>query len=367
MTAVAEPKAPEQRSAAREELAWISWLRVFAIAGVVTIHTAAATTAIEDARGQWRGLVAIIIDIGAVFTVPVFVMVSGALLLDPRRYRGAGDFLRKRAWRLVPAILFWHLFYLGFRYWYKDETFTWNQVVNEFLNGRTYTALYFFWIVLGLAIITPMLVPWIATASRRAVLIAGAGAAAMPILTMATLELRGTAVTWIVTPWTWWTPYLGFYLLGWALRGVVLRGFALAGVAVAAVGLGAMTIWQWNNEAAPDWLQDISPVTYYGLGVHLYSIAVFLLAQALIRPGALLGVLARPRPAALGRLLGDATLGVFALHLAVLGVIVDERWIGDDVAAASVLQLLLRIGAVLALTYVIVLVARRVPVLRRVF
>ncbi|SDU86554.1 acyltransferase [Jiangella alkaliphila] len=367
MTAVEERTTTREHTGAGEELAWISWLRVLAIAGVVTIHTAAATAVIEGARDQRRGLVAIILDIGAVFTVPVFVMVSGALLLDPRRFRGAGDFLRRRAWRLVPAILFWHVFYLGFRYWYKEETLTWDQVVNEFLNGRTYTALYFFWIVLGLALITPMLVPWIATASRRAVLVAGAGAAAMPILTMATLELRGTTVTWIVTPWTWWTPYLGFYLLGWALRGVVLRGFALAGVAVAAAGLGAMTIWQWNNPAAPDWLQTISPVTYYGLGVHLYSIAVFLLAQALIRPGALLGGLARPRMAGLGRLLGDATLGVFALHLAVLGVVVDERWIGNDVAAGSAAELLLRIAVVLVATYAIVLLARLVPVVRRVF
>ncbi len=366
MTSVAAA-ASQERAGAREELAWISWLRVLAIAGVVTIHTAAATAVIEEARDQWRGLAAIILDIGAVFTVPIFVMVSGALLLDPRRYRGAGDFLRRRAWRLVPAILVWHLFYLGYRYWYKDETFTWNQVVNEFLNGKTYTALYFFWIVLGLAVITPVLVPWIATASRRAVLIAGAGAAAMPILTMATLELRGTAVTWIVTPWTWWTPYLGFYLLGWALRGVVLRGFALAGVAVAAAGFGALTIWQWNNPAAPDWLQTVAPVTYYGLGVHLYSIAVFLLAQALIRPGALLSGLARPGAAGLGRSLGDATLGVFALHLAVLGVVVDERWVGDDLAAASVLQLLLRIAVTLVATYAIVLLARRVPGLRQVF
>lgn len=366
MTAVEERTTPE-RTEAREELAWISWLRVIAIAGVVTIHTAASTTAIDDARGQWRGLAAIVLDIGAVFTVPVFVMVSGALLLDPRRYRGARDFLRKRAWRLVPAILVWHLFYLGFRYWYKDETFTWNQVVNEFLNGRTYTALYFFWIVLGLALITPVLVPWIATASRKAVLVAGAAAAAMPILTMATLELRGTAVTWIVTPWTWWTPYLGFYLLGWALRGVVLRGFALAGVAVAAAGLGAMTIWQWNNPDAPHWLQTISPVTYYGLGVHLYAITIFLLAQGLIRPGSLLGPLARPRTASLGRLLGDATMGVFALHLAVLGVVVGEQWIGNDLAAASVAELLLRIAVVLVATYAIVLVARLIPGLRRVF
>lgn len=366
MSVVAETTAREHTST-REELAWISWLRVVAIAGVVTIHTAAATTAIEDARDQWRGLLAIVLDIGAVFTVPVFVMISGALLLDPARYRGARDFLRRRAWRLVPAILVWHLFYLGFRYWYKDETFTWNQVVNEFLNGRTYTALYFFWIVLGLALITPVLVPWIATASRKAVLVAGAAAAAMPILTMATLELRGTAVTWIVTPWTWWTPYLGFYLLGWALRGVVLRGFALAGVAVAATGLGAMTIWQWNNPAAPDWLQTVSPVTYYGLGVHLYSIAVFLLAQGLIRTDGLLNGLARPRAAGLGRVLGDATMGVFALHLAVLGVMVDEQWIGDDLAAASVAELLLRIAVVLVATYAIVLVARLIPGLRRVF
>lgn len=200
-----EPAQPKSGNA--ESLAWVSWLRVLAIAGVIAIHTSASTASAADARDTLRGMVAIAVDIGAVFTVPVFVMISGALLLDPRRYRGPGDFLRKRVWRLVPAIAFWHLFYLGFRTWYLKQDLTWNGIVNEFLNGQTYTALYFFWIVLGLAVVTPVLVPWVASVRRRGVLIAGIAASAMPILTMATLELRGTEVTWIVTPWTWWAPY----------------------------------------------------------------------------------------------------------------------------------------------------------------
>jgi Acyltransferase family len=214
-------KAPPQVTRASEGLIWVSWLRIAAITGVVLIHTAAPTAASPTARSSTRGQLAIALDFSSRWAVPVFVMVSGALLLDPARYRGAGDFLRRRALRLVPAIVVWHLVYLAYRVSVTGEPITVATAIQYTLQGRMATALYFFWIVLGLAIVTPVLVPWIAAASRRAVVLAGVVAASLPILTLVTVPIRQADLVWVETPWTWWIPYLGFYLLGYALRDVV--------------------------------------------------------------------------------------------------------------------------------------------------
>lgn len=64
-----------------------------------------------------------IVDIGAIWCVPVFVMISGALLLAPDTHRARpGTFWRKRLVRLLPALVVWHLVnIIGIRYLLLDR------------------------------------------------------------------------------------------------------------------------------------------------------------------------------------------------------------------------------------------------------
>lgn len=356
-----EPERP-----AVDPTAWISWLKVVAIAAVVSIHTAGFTAIIDGARHKRQGQLAILIDIGATFSVPIFVMVSGALLLDPARFTSTSAFLRRRAVRLLPAVVFWHLFYWAFRVWYMHQHVSPDDALKWTLTGNLFTALYYFWIVLGLTIVAPVLIPWIATASRAWLLGAGALAAAMPALTIATYKMRGTPVVWVETPWTWWVFYLGFFLLGWGLRGIVLRGAWLVLAALAVVVIGLSLAWQWHNPGTPVILTRLNPVSYYGLGVHVYALLIFVVVQSVVRTGGLLEGLARGATARWARTLADATLGVFALHQAVMVVSWRIPWFDGRGAAISAEQLIVRIGVVLVVTYVIVLALRRVPYVRRV-
>lgn len=351
-----------------EDLGWVGWTRFVAICSVVAIHTVGYTAILENARTITAGTAAIIMDIGSIYAVPLFVMLSGALTLNPAKFRSAGSFLRHRLKRLVPAIIFWHLFYVGFRIWVLGNDLGLAQALQQTLNGKLMTALYFFWIVLGLTVVSPVLIPWIRDSRRRAVLIGGAVACLIPTLTIATHEFRGGTTVWVDTPWTWWVPYTGLFIIGWALRGVVLRGWALWATIAAMFGFGAVLVWQWRNPAAPDWLQTIAPATYFGLSVHLYAIAIFLVAQSLIRPHRLLGFLTGPRLTRIGRELGDATLGVFALHIAILMLVMRYAPIvGGVPALTSTMMMLSRYLVVLVITYTIVLLVRRIPVVREVF
>src|SRR4051812_22211955 len=63
-------------AAPRDSLAWVSWLRVFAITGVVVIHTVGATAVLADARTTTEGILAIVLNRGFNFAVVLFVMVS---------------------------------------------------------------------------------------------------------------------------------------------------------------------------------------------------------------------------------------------------------------------------------------------------
>jgi surface polysaccharide O-acyltransferase-like enzyme len=366
--------APRRPSGQKDSLAWISWLRVVAIGAVVLIHVGGMTASAPDARSTAQGQLGIVLDFASRWCVPVFVMVSGALLLDPARYRGSADFLRRRAMRLVPAVVVWHLVYLGYILAFTDTPLSLHDALQRTLTGRLWTALYFFWIVIGLAVITPVLIPWIASVSRRSVLLVGLVAAAVPALTVVTVPVRTDVLwradmSWVETPWTWWIPYLGYYLLGYALRNVVLTRWRLLLPAIGAVGGSVLLIWQWGRSAGLGGaLERYLPAeAYYSPTVIVIAISVFLLAQGLIRPSGPLSALCRPAPALAGRRLGDSTLGVFAVHLLVLEVVLRLPLIGGDRAAESVGELLARCLMVFVVAYLIALLANRVPVLRRLF
>lgn len=351
---------------------WISWLRVLAIIGVVLIHTAGLTAVQPGARATLLGRLGITLDFSVRWAVPVFVMLSGALLLDPSRWRGPTDFLRKRAIRLLPAILVWNVVYLGLR-WAGGKRYDAHTALVWLLTGKVYTALYFFWIVLGLAVFTPVLIPWVARARRRQLITVGAVLALLPVFTVLAAGVRCTTnaqcrpgASW-ENPWSWWVPYLGFYILGWALRTVQLGRAAVLAAAATVVAVSALLCWQWRNPGhwSGRWELYAPGDSYQTPQVLVLAVTVYLLAGSLAQPGRLLGALTGTRAAALGRRLGDATLGVFVTHLLVLEWVLRWPVVGGQRYATSVPQLLAQCVSVVVVTYVLVLVGRQVPGLRR--
>lgn len=346
-------------------LAWVVWLRVVAVYGVVLIHTVGATASAAGSTTTVDGWVARALDLPLLWAVPVFVMLSGALSLDPGRYRGSGVYLRRRVWRLVPAVVVWNVVYVAYMALTRDG---WWQGAGEalarVLEGRVAPHLYFLWIVLGLSLLTPLLVPWVARTSRREWLTAALVAYAVPVLSTWPLGSDGARVGLSHSAWTWWLPYLGAYLMGWALRGVRLpRPLVVPGLLLA-LGLMALLTWQWQNPAAPAWLERWLGAHYYSPTVALLSVLVVLLAQALVRPGGPLRVLAGGRALSLAAPVAASTMGIFALHFLVLLVATDTGWLGEPVAAWPVL--VLRFAVVAAVTTGLVLVLRRVPGVRLV-
>lgn len=351
--------------AERDRLAWVTWLRVVAILGVVVIHTVGSTAAGPGSTTTVDGWVARWLDLSFIWAVPVFVMLSGLLSLDPSRFRGSGDYLRRRAWRLVPAVVVWNLVYVAYLSLTRDGWWTGpREVLAAVLEGRVAPHLYFFWIVLGLSLLTPVLVPWVACASRREVVVAALAAYAVPVLSTWPLGADGAPVGLIHVAWTWWLPYLGAYLTGRALHGVLLPRRWVPAAVLAVLGLCALLSWQWRNPAAPAWLEEWLGAHYYSPSVAVLSVLVVLLAQTLVRPGGALAALARPAATRLAGPVGGATLGVFGLHYLVLLVGIDTGVLGEPVAPWPVL--VLRAAVVAVVTTVLVLVLRRVPVVRAV-
>lgn len=181
--------------------------------------------------------------------VPVFVMISGALLLDPHKQEDLSTFYRKRISRLLIPITTWSVLFLA---WYfikgtlKGIAPTGLELLGKLLSGTPYEHMWFLYMILGLYLFTPFF--------RK--IITGTTQKELNLLIMATFSLA--AVNHIYTSFTasesklfinWFLLYVPFFLLGHRIRTaefqppkIMLWGTFLLSSALTAIGCSILAV-----------------------------------------------------------------------------------------------------------------------------
>lgn len=342
---------------------WLDLARILAIPAVVLIHVLvpvvlARTTEFPSAT-WWT---AASLSSAARWCVPVFVMVSGALLLDPRRSARLTPFLKRRLRRVGIPLVVWTVVYLTFQRLYLDTGLTLADAKQAMYAGSPALQLYFLFIIVGLYLLTPFLRVFTMHASwqRQAafvVVFLGIG-----ILDQA---LRALTDTGGVNAATRFLPYVGYYVAGWVLRDVVIsrRLVTIASVLLAGSivlttvgtrylggtrGINAAGLYLWDYLSPP---------------VTVMSLSAFVLIRALA--GRLRAVRDDLRAARLRRV-ADLTFGVYLVHMLILKPISHHVAIPDGAWGMVGVTLAVWVVVVLA-SGLVTAVAHRVPVVRAVF
>lgn len=229
------------RDVALRRRAWeLDLVKTAAIAGVVLIHVSAGGFAAPAGSFNW--LSALFWGSVSRAGVPLFLMCSGALLLDPGRELPLKRLYGHNLLRLLAALLFWATAYKLFRLytagWLTGASLY--QGVKEVLLFLHEPHLYYLHIMLLVYICLPVTRVFVRHADRRQMEYALAVWFALGIL-YPTLQpfwpftlLSGIPVQWMLNM-TW--AAIGYGVLGWYLRrrppdrrwgaGLCLTGFAL--------------------------------------------------------------------------------------------------------------------------------------------
>jgi len=152
-------------------------LRVSACLAVILLHLSA--TIVLDPEFIWSAgwYVSVMVDAATRWCVVGFIMLSGALILNPEKHVRPNEFWTKRAHRLLPALIVWPAIYLAWRYLFWKEPLTPALIVYDLLAGRPYIHLYFLFLIAGLYLVTPLLATIVSRLSsaqlREAILIIG--------------------------------------------------------------------------------------------------------------------------------------------------------------------------------------------------
>lgn len=152
----------------KERLFYIDWLRVVATFMVVTIHVSAEIIGVNYNDSPTNWLAANFYESISRASVPLFVMISGALLLDDHREMSYKNFLSKRISKIFIPLVCWSFIYYSYQVmanWFPS--FSIKQLISMFLTDSISPHFWFMYMILGIYLTAPIVKIFTRHAKRR--------------------------------------------------------------------------------------------------------------------------------------------------------------------------------------------------------
>lgn len=132
-------------------------IRALAIIFVVLIHVFSEFLNYPKVLGSSDWWIADFFNSGARVAVPLFIMLSGMLLLHTDKNYTIKEFLKKRASKIGVPLIIWTVIYFLWKTWLNHEPYTFMSILKDYLNLNIYYHLYYIYIVAAFYLITPPL------------------------------------------------------------------------------------------------------------------------------------------------------------------------------------------------------------------
>jgi surface polysaccharide O-acyltransferase-like enzyme len=291
----------------------VDLIRTVAIVLVIMVHAAIEPhpmVQVMDQAEVFRWFTVNTYNAFADSSVPLFVMLSGALLLQPSKVEPVRVFLRKRALRLGFPFISWGTAYFVWRFFVNHEALSAVTIVQGVLSGPYYH-FWFLYMLTGLYLITPVLRVVTANAERRMLkyflLVVFVGMSVIPLLIL----ISGFTIETKLFALTGWIGYfvLGYFLLTTRVRSSILYALYFTGFISTIVGTYMATALVGGHTSL-FFLDYLSSAT-----VILASASLFLL---LLKVSPTTITKRFPLGSKILHFIGCSTLAVYLLHVMVL-------------------------------------------------
>jgi len=292
--------------------------------------------------------------------VPLFVMLSGALLLQPAKLEEPlSVFFKKRLNRIGVPFLFWGAAYFAWRVFVHGETLTANTILEGVLTGP-YFHFWFFYLLVGLYLLTPVLRVLVAYIKRRTfnflLMLWFLGTAIVPILSLFT-DYRLNSNVFILTGW------LGYFLMGayslkTRVRSEVL--YATLGLGLVWTTIGTYIIVGTIGERQSQFFYDAYSFSMIGVSVALFLILSTVSVERVEKRF--------PRGSRLLSLISQNTIPIYLFHIMILEAL-QNGFLGFQISLATmnpVLEIPLITAVTLLICLTIIYPLKKVPFVKRI-
>jgi surface polysaccharide O-acyltransferase-like enzyme len=297
---------------------WVDNIRVAATLAVIIVHVATPPVFTQyDPHGisntnWWIGN---IYDSFCRFCVPVFVMLTGALLIPQRTT--LREFLNKRLKRILTPFIFWSLIYLLFNFglMFRDKgsaalTDLLPWVVTQLTHGVA-PHLWYVYMILGIYLFIPIIQPWLITASNKAILFF----LGFWILTII-IGQKNIISTVYPLDFRYFSGYLGYLVLGYFISARMSVHTKTRYIAIGVFLLGFLaTLWgtYFNTYASGQFSHRF--YEYLTINVFLESASLFVIFSSYNPIGHETGIFIKART-----IVNKYGYGIYLAHLLVLSL-----------------------------------------------
>ncbi|MBQ6627769.1 MAG: acyltransferase [Methanobrevibacter sp.] len=243
----------------KERIFYYDFLRAFAIIAVLICH-------VDFFFGSLDTPIKIISqmtfhDIGRI-GVPIFLMISGALLLN-RKYE-LGDFLKRRFARIIYPFIFW-IILISAQILYLNGSYT--KVWNTFIGNPSIT--WYFWTLIGIYLFIPVINTFIEKYGLK-------GCEYFLAIWFATIILK-TFSSYPLFPdfnLDYFAGYIGYPVLGYYLNNrefnLTDKKMCILGLITLILSLGVFVYLDYNNINYISLIYQNIPMVFMGAGMFVF-------------------------------------------------------------------------------------------------
>ena len=342
----------------QNRIQYMDSLRAIAILGVLLLHAATPYVVLNGKidAGDWQ--TGIIYNALSRWCVPIFLMISGALLLG-RKEEPLGDFFKKRANKILLPFIVWSLVY------YAWATYMWNPgySVKEFLilffNNNVYYHLWYFYALIGIYLLAPIFNVFINHATRQMI----GYVVGLWILFYGGFRYYSYIVSNDFTLFFPLSEYIGFFLLGYYLAEfelpkkwrIFIYGIGVIGAVETVVRTMALTEAQGQFTSYA--------FSYSSPNVIAMSIALFVFLKYWVNNKVESGTYQTSR---LVKLIGQTSFGIYLVHAMILDKVRPFFFEGSELFMKPLFAIPLQVLLVLIISMIIVWIIQKIPGLRKI-
>ncbi len=350
----------------KKRIGYFDALRVVAAIAVITIHVAAIKWIdLDIGSPAWE--IANIFDSGMRWAVPIFVMISGALLLNPEKEFSVRKFYKKNILRIIIAFAIWSAIYVVYDFVVRRQSLSFLDVLTIFIKGEYY--MWFLYMLIGLYLITPIL--RLITKNRNLMqyflilgigisfVLPGASTLANVIATTTGAEVAKhlhTAISAVVgsMSFNFISGYVVYYVLGYYLHSTYIKRDVRIMIYIYGIIALIMTILLTRNMS----IAIGAKISMFGeptAWVLALSVAVFIFFKY---HGEKIGC------SRITQSLSSASFGIYLIHILVMDLVLRIDYI--ERMSFGVQAYFLVVGLTFGLSYVAIWLAKKIPVVKEI-
>jgi len=344
----------------------VDLIRTVALIAIISVHAAGREFITSQEVNQFSTMgmaswVAVLIyQCFAVLGVPLFLMLSGMLLLQPEKNESLSVFFKKRFIRIGLPLIFWTGIYFVWDFLVVGYPFTIGTIIQGTLNGA-YTQFWYIHVLFGLYLLTPLMRVIIAHAGRTLikyfVVLWLISVSILPFLALLSPFLPSKNIFII-------TGYMGYFVLGTYLCSVQIRRrialvFMFLGTALTA--LGTYVLMASGAEKMYFFQEYLSPTVIFA------SVMAFLLLLT-IKPPTPQQESSPSICSKLIKTISKNTLGIYFVHVIVIETI--QLGLLGFMLNREILNPIIAVPLLMAITLFIslgiILLLKKIPGLKKI-